>query len=217
MDATGGRRGRKAHTASPGERVSLGLKVTPDIKNKLDAAARINGRSQSQEAEARIEQSFRAELQVDDALELIFGRRLAGLLLAAGHVMRETGGIAAIAVARHRNGNRDEILDDENWLNDAYCADQAIQAANTILEAVRPAGETTPEWAQGLEGSKFPEIDHPLALGRNRAERLLISLTSPAPDGPIYRIQRSIWKKLGSEMVGRIAKKIQTSTEGNCR
>ena len=48
------RRGRKAQTAGPGERVSLGLKVTPETKNKLDKAAKANGRTQSQEAEARI-------------------------------------------------------------------------------------------------------------------------------------------------------------------
>jgi hypothetical protein len=55
------RRGRKAQRAEPGVRVSLGLKVTPDIKNALDAAAKKNGRTQSQEAEARLERSFYAE------------------------------------------------------------------------------------------------------------------------------------------------------------
>ena len=45
-------------------RVSLGLRVTPEAKRKLDHAARKSGRSQSQEAEFRIEQSFRDTDQI---------------------------------------------------------------------------------------------------------------------------------------------------------
>lgn len=41
-----------------GERVPLGLRVTADLKRKLDAAAEASGRSQSQEAEFRLENSF---------------------------------------------------------------------------------------------------------------------------------------------------------------
>lgn len=52
-------RGRPIKAPTPGTRVSLGLKVTPEIKRRLDQAARDSGRTQSQEAELRIEQSFR--------------------------------------------------------------------------------------------------------------------------------------------------------------
>jgi hypothetical protein len=41
-----------------GERVSLGLKVTADIKSRIDTAAKASGRTQSQEAELRLERSF---------------------------------------------------------------------------------------------------------------------------------------------------------------
>jgi hypothetical protein len=50
--------GRPTKTPEPGKKVSLGLKVTADIKNKLDMAARVSGRTQSQEAELRLERSF---------------------------------------------------------------------------------------------------------------------------------------------------------------
>lgn len=53
------RPGRPIKAAEPGTRVSLGLKVTPAIKTALDEEARRNGRTQSQEAEARLEASFR--------------------------------------------------------------------------------------------------------------------------------------------------------------
>jgi hypothetical protein len=42
-------------------RVSLKLKVTADLKAALEVSARVSGRSQSREAEFRLEQSFAAE------------------------------------------------------------------------------------------------------------------------------------------------------------
>jgi hypothetical protein len=50
--------GRPRREPEPGERVSLGLRVTPDMKRRLDEAAAKSGRSQSQEAELRLERSF---------------------------------------------------------------------------------------------------------------------------------------------------------------
>jgi hypothetical protein len=56
--------GRPRKPGVPGQRSALGLRVTWEIKERLDAAARANGRSQSQEAEARIEWSFDHEKQL---------------------------------------------------------------------------------------------------------------------------------------------------------
>ena len=58
--------GRPTKAPKAGDRVSLGLRVTAEIKSRLDAAAMISGRSQSQEAELRLEQSFR-----DDGIEAL--------------------------------------------------------------------------------------------------------------------------------------------------
>lgn len=55
------RTGRPTKPAKPGTRVSLGLKVTPQTKALIDRSARQHGRTQSQEAEARIEQAFQWE------------------------------------------------------------------------------------------------------------------------------------------------------------
>jgi hypothetical protein len=52
------RLGRPPKAAAPGQRVSLGLKVTADIKQRLDEEARRTGRTQSQQAELMIERSF---------------------------------------------------------------------------------------------------------------------------------------------------------------
>ncbi len=55
------RMGRPLKEPEPGKRVSLGLKVTADIKRRIDGAAREKGRTQSQEAEFRLQQSFSEE------------------------------------------------------------------------------------------------------------------------------------------------------------
>jgi hypothetical protein len=52
------RTGRPTKPAAPGDRMSLGLKVTANVKKALDAAAQATGRTQSQEAELRLENSF---------------------------------------------------------------------------------------------------------------------------------------------------------------
>lgn len=53
--------GRPTKAPKEGERVSLGLRVTPDTKRKLEAAAIQRGRSLSQEAEIRLEASLASD------------------------------------------------------------------------------------------------------------------------------------------------------------
>jgi hypothetical protein len=50
--------GRPIKPAAEGERIMLGLRVTADIKRKLEAEALSSGRSLSQETEIRLQQSF---------------------------------------------------------------------------------------------------------------------------------------------------------------
>jgi len=53
--------GRPTKPGKKGERVPLGLRVTASLKEQLDSAALKSGRSQSQEAEFRLERSFQEE------------------------------------------------------------------------------------------------------------------------------------------------------------
>jgi predicted HicB family RNase H-like nuclease len=55
------RLGRPTKPPTSGERTPLGLRVAPEIKRKLEAAAMESGRSLSQEAELRLERSFEHE------------------------------------------------------------------------------------------------------------------------------------------------------------
>jgi hypothetical protein len=53
--------GRPTRPPRSGERVTLGLRVTADLKRKLEKDAGKSGRSLSQEAEIRLEQSYDRE------------------------------------------------------------------------------------------------------------------------------------------------------------
>ena len=81
MDEKPKRIGRPTKAPKPGERVSLGLRVTADIKQKLDEAAARSGRSQSQEAELRLERSFEREELLPEVLTLAYGKPLADVLI----------------------------------------------------------------------------------------------------------------------------------------
>src|SRR6266446_6057044 len=107
------RRGRAARPAPPGARPSLGLKVTPEVKNKLDAAAKQNGRTQSQEAEQRLERSFQQQDLLDQVMGLAYGREFAGLLMTVGRAMLVTGQKTALDATY----SFDEV---ERWLTVPY-------------------------------------------------------------------------------------------------
>lgn len=164
--------GRPTKTAKPGVRASLGLKVTAEIKDRLDRAARDNGRTQSQEAEVRLERSFDREDLRTEALTLAHGPHLAGLLIVLGIVMQEAGRAAdtlAQALDRHlvegrptprqREALAATFEQGKTWIDSPYAYDQAVRAAVKILEAGRPEGDPMPpadsvaatSAAQGLE------------------------------------------------------------------
>ena len=131
------RTGRPLKRAEVGKRASLGLKVTPQIKERLDRAAGESGRTQSQEAEVRLERSFNREDLLSEALILAYGRELAGLLMTLGTTMQRAG--------RHAGFMATYTTESANtWWNEPRAYDQAVQAAVRLLEAAAPAGDRTP-------------------------------------------------------------------------
>src|SRR3954469_5227776 len=88
MAGIASRPGRKARPANRGQRVSLGLKVTPTVKNLVDAAAKESGRTQSQESEARLEASFLNQRLLDETLDIAYGRKNSAVLQLIAEVIR---------------------------------------------------------------------------------------------------------------------------------
>jgi hypothetical protein len=83
------RLGRPLKRPVAGRRFSLGLKVTAAAKTRLDNAARASGRTQSQEAEVRIERSFDRQDLLPEVLSLAYGKRAASLLMRLGPLISD--------------------------------------------------------------------------------------------------------------------------------
>jgi hypothetical protein len=197
------KRGRPRKPPTEGKRSMLGLRVIPEVKDLLDNAAQRNSRTQSQEAELRIELSFRAEQQLAQGLELVYGRQLGGLLTLIGHALREAGRSAGFSATNTLDGA-------ENWMLNAYAFDQAVEAANAILEAARPEGDTSPPTFTEASplGLNLSEVYRNLGFGI--AGPYLAATADPelavSPD--LKRIGAEAREKLGSAVVERIKRSV---------
>ncbi len=116
--------GRPGRTPEPGERVKLGLRVTPEMKRRLDTAAAKSGRSQSQEVEHRLERTFDRQDLLLEVLTLSFPGKLPGLLLALGLLMDR-----AARTAYGPGGD---------WTSDSRAYAKALDAADYLLLLADP-------------------------------------------------------------------------------
>jgi hypothetical protein len=159
-----------------GERHPLGLRVTKETKERLDAAAKASGRSLSQEAETRLEHTFDAGDALFDALDLAYGRRWTGLLLALSTVAQITG-TRAVFLSQWK------IDACEEWDRDPYSYDQVVRGVTFLLEAFRPEGKIetpVPMDRLGLPASAYHR------LGEGFARDLLGGLANPENKGPAW-------------------------------
>jgi hypothetical protein len=199
-----------------GDRVPLGLRVSLDLKRSLDAAAMNTGRSQSQEAEARLETSFLLQHLGDQIFDLTYrDPHLAALLLTLGEAMRDT--IDDITSLTREQTERPELGD---WIDDPHIFNQVADAIQTVLEGFRPAGNPTP--------AQPPSINGKIVTGRAIAGGILSRVIGEWSDhypwpqirrrihhGVIDRLSRQ-WKKvvgpttrvvMHSEDLDRVSKK----------
>ena len=207
----GAKLGRPLKMPRPGERISLGLKVTPEIKTRLDAAARYSGRTQSQETELRLEQSFRAEGLLSPALELAYGRPLAALLMMLGRGMSTAGRHGAAAATQ----SFDKM---DAWPSNPYAFDQAAQAAKVIIDGLRPPGDP-----------KFSTLSHaallsvsPEHLGQDIGAGILSAVKDPDSVNKGLPIEeqnqdRMIFAKEVNKLLGDLAARIQAPSPRSFR
>jgi hypothetical protein len=120
--------------AVKGKRYPVNIRTTFDVRTQLEAAAAASGRSLAQEAEFRIEQTFAAEKSLIEALNFNYGPELAFMVQAIGEAMKAAGGTAGFYVA-------DKPEDARRWWDHPYSFAQAMQAARTVLDAMKPAGD----------------------------------------------------------------------------
>lgn len=133
------RRGRPTKEPGSEGRVSLGLRVTPDVKRRLDAAAALSGRSQSQEAEMRLERSFQEDAGAG-------GHRVRLMLNLVTSSFARAGQYAADASAR-------TFDEPDKWVNDPACyGSAALAAVDTIIKNM--PGATDEDQALFIEALK---------------------------------------------------------------
>jgi hypothetical protein len=167
------RTGRPLKRAAPGTRASLGLKVTGEIKERLDAAAQANGRTQSQEAEVRLEQSFRNEDLLPQILDAVYGRETAGLLLLLGRCIKDASNHAAFSEAHSLEAV-------EKWMDHPWAFQQTVEAVQLVLETLRPVGTSEPP----RHNAALAAISETLResannIGRGLASSILHSVVAP--------------------------------------
>src|SRR5262249_49795121 len=124
----------------PGERVQLSFRITPELKRRLDETADASGRSQSQEAEFRLERSFaRADLLVN-ALYLRYSREAAGIILAVSEVMNIVSATSMGLGRRIEARTSDNAFDfaEQRWAAFPASLEAALVAGIAVLAMLRP-------------------------------------------------------------------------------
>lgn len=174
--------GRPTTPGAEGEKSTLSVRASADLKDRLVRASGESGRSLSAEAEFRLEQSFRDERRpLFAAMDLAFGRELAGILIVAGQAMART---------------RDFDPFPDLKRGDAWVYDQMVKAAAIVLDAFRPAGAIeppeTPSVAAGEDARRLFAISEETA--RNRLFQL--TLDSPGWSDPAREL-------MGEDLVNR--------------
>ena len=108
-------------------RAQVGLRVPEELREKVENAAKVSGRSLNAEILERLEQSFRTE-------ERFGGPILIHLIETIALVMRNTGQTAA-----HFETN--EIMTSDRWLDMPFPYERAKGAVIAFLESFRPPGK----------------------------------------------------------------------------
>jgi hypothetical protein len=201
----GGRPRQRAPVA--GERVSLGLRVTAELKLRLDSAAAAAGRSQSQEAELRLEQSFERQALLPQILDLAYGRKAAGLLLAVLYQTVRDGRIGAA-----QSGGSFEALN--NWPDDFFACQQAARGAAAMFKGMQPPPGTAslvsnpadPMWQDQVDAHAaitHAAIKNP-AWGEESRDQPAPPFTADQRNRELQEVATQIRERVGPEMTARI-------------
>ena len=168
------------------QRVSLGLRVTAEVKERLDAAAERKGTSQSTEAAVRLEQSFDRESLLTEVLVLAYGRELAGILMMLGIAMEDVSNLFMDTTKRRHHSIP--------WTEHPVAYELAIRAAVTVLFALRPVGNVTHtnlmrQRYEGQSADILTELIHAVRRGDSKNPSFT---TPPAPPWCDARTIRSL-------------------------
>jgi hypothetical protein len=154
------------------DRKPIGFRVPPELKRRIEDAAKKSGRSQAQELELMIQQAFDRRDLIPQMLEAIYGPCDAAILLAFGEVMKLAGRTARF-VATGSPGS--------DWVNVRAAHKQVKEGLMQIIDHLEPDGNSELEapyrrLGQGVANTLLEEMASGLsrtpAQDRKRAETL---------------------------------------------
>jgi hypothetical protein len=117
----------------------LRMRIKENLRGRLEDAASLRGRTLNHEVVDRLEGSFERQQLVVDGLDLLCGRRAAGVLLALAHAIRLASSAAASL--------SDKVSVADDWLDDAWATAQVAEAIERVLDELldrrpdKPAAE----------------------------------------------------------------------------
>jgi hypothetical protein len=197
--------GRPRSARPAGQRSTLSLRITSELFEQLNKEAKAKGKTLSAVAETRLEFAGRDEGRLDQVLELVYGRQLAGFLTLLGNVLR-VGREAGFIYTHTLEGA-------ENWMANPYAYNQVMQATKVILDAFRPEGDPSPP--PYMKGQPFgPDgIDLEQSardLGVRMAASYLAAVADPEEPitADLKRIGTEVGQRLGADAVERIRQNI---------
>ena len=181
-------------------RVPLSMRITPQVREELERASERSGRSLTQEAEFRLESSFRDQNNLIETLKISYGQELGALLLLIGRSLRTISDVSHFHLSDPGDGST-------TWLDNSLAYAAAVQAISRYLEALRP---------RELANQEFDSIAARLA---SLAESDLHSISAPPAEGtlgahpwnaPFYTLIREL---LGAERSARIAENLAAGSK----
>jgi hypothetical protein len=186
-------------TAGPPQRIALGLRVSAELKEKIDSAAAASGLSQSQEAERRLINSFRDQEIIERTMALAYGDRFAGVILTLASALKDLGAQAQFQATAQLG----------DWADNAFAYDQVVTAINRILEAMRPPGDPTEtlKWNKGQSIGEPPTAALRAAAanpGHSWANGALLAIAGVPQGGSMFESLGRLRPLLGDAIVNRV-------------
>lgn len=118
------KRGRPKKPAAERKLAPIGVRLTPDLRGRLEGAQRKSGRrSLAEEIEFRLRESFGPRQRIRDAFG---GATTCALLHRVAVAMR---------IVESQTGRR--------WWEDRFTHQECVEAISAIMEIMRPAGRTS--------------------------------------------------------------------------
>jgi hypothetical protein len=182
-----------------GKRYPLNMRTTFEMRRQLERAATESGRSLAQEAEFRLDRSFVEEDFEKRLIREIFGdNEIYGIVRIIAIAMRDAGETAGFFDATPADGSF-------QWLDNPFAFDQAIRAATTVLEHLRPVGKIETENAEP-EPRLNDAVSH--HLGAGFAKMALVEAASGTSHSVSPQEQERA-RQLHRD-IGRLAQRVKT-------